>query len=175
MGTHRIADSFGFGLIGPSISTVAVGIVIILMLSAGCVSGGITRESTPQSTPVVKPSILPTSIDQRTLETINPCVGWWCSLNGAVYQKEVGSENELENAVVTLSQASYCSPSKGQQEVITGPDGIFEFSVYVHDTDTFWIMVDLDGYTPTRKSITGFDCLYCSCPSIEIILYPSDE
>ena len=62
----------------------------------------------------------------------------------------------------------------GDHETVTGPDGTFAFDVYLHDTDSFLIEVEHDGYEPTSLLIGGFDCLYCSCPPIEIVLEPPE-
>jgi hypothetical protein len=71
-----------------------------------------------------------------------------------------------------LSHVSHCSPTRGQQLAHTGPDGRFGFEVFLHDTDTFLIAVEQNGYEPVRQSIGGFDCLYCVCPPVEIVLKP---
>jgi hypothetical protein len=75
---------------------------------------------------------------------------------------------------VELSHLSYCSPTRGQHKTTTSPGGGFGFEVFLHDTDTFLIQVERDGYEPVRRSIGGFDCLYCACPPLEIVLQPLD-
>ena len=102
--------------------------------------------------------------------TPDPCTGWWCTLSGIVYADTAAPGHELEGAVVQLSQSSHCSPTKGHHETTTGPDGSFEFEVYLHDTDGFTIRVEWQGYEPASQSFGGFDCLFCSCPPFEIVL-----
>jgi hypothetical protein len=104
--------------------------------------------------------------------TPDPCIGWRCILEGVVYADAASSGNELAGTLVQLSHVSYCSPTRGQYETTTGPDGGFGFEVFLHDTDTFLIQVEQDGYEPVRQSIGGFDCLYCACPPVEIVLEP---
>ena len=83
---------------------------------------------------------------------------------------EVG--NALSGVVVSLSQASHCSPTRGEQEAVTGEDGTFSFEVFLHDTDGFYFKVELDGYQEGVTSFGGFDCLYCACEPVEIVLQP---
>jgi hypothetical protein len=82
------------------------------------------------------------------------------------------SGNELAGILVELSHVSFCSPTSGEHETTTGPDGGFGFEVFVHDTDTFGIQVEQEGYEPVRQSVGGFDCLYCTCPLVEVVLEP---
>ena len=119
----------------------------------------VTFASTPTCTPSSEATPSPTM-----------CTGWMCTLGGVVYANKAESGQELEGVMVRLSQFSYCSPTSGQHETITDPEGIFEFDLYIHDTDKFLIEVELDGYKPASQSLGGFDCLYCNCPPIEIIL-----
>jgi hypothetical protein len=72
----------------------------------------------------------------------------------------------------TAESYSNCAPTSGQHETITGPNGEFEFEVYVHDTDMFRIEIEQDGYEAVRQSVGGFDCLFCTCPLFEIVLQP---
>jgi len=74
---------------------------------------------------------------------------------------------------VQLGQFSYCSPTSGQYQILTGPDGTFEARLFFHDTDRIWIQVESEGYASTRWDSTAFDCLYCSCSAspIEILLH----
>jgi hypothetical protein len=130
-----------------------------------------TPVHTPMPTDTPTPEFLPTPVP---IATPTSCTGWRCTLRGVVYVNAAGSGNELKDVLVKLSQSSYCSPTSGQHETTTGPDGTFEFDVYIHDTDTFWIRVELDGYEPASQSLGGFDCLYCSCPPVEIVLQPLD-
>lgn len=112
----------------------------------------------------------PTSVPATA--TPDPCVGWSCTLEGIVYVDAAGPGNESAGTLVELSHMSYCSPTRGQYETTTGSDGGFKFEVFLHDTDTFLLQVEQDGYEPVRESVGGFDCLYCACPPVEIVLEP---
>jgi len=125
-----------------------VSLASILCLLVGCASN-------------VQPTATPTS-----------CTGWDCTLKGVVYVDAISPGNELAGTVVELSHFSNCAPTRGQHTTITGPNGEFEFEVYVHDTDTFRIQIEQDGYEPARQSVGGFDCLFCTCPLFEIVLQP---
>lgn len=94
--------------------------------------------------------------------------------SGVVYADAAGPGHEVDGLVVQLSQSSYCSPTKGHRETTTGPDGSFEFEIYLHDTDGFTIRVEQEGYESASQSFGGFDCLFCSCPPFEIVLKSSD-
>jgi hypothetical protein len=89
-----------------------------------------------------------------------------------VYEGENIPGNELGGVLVNLSQFSYCSPTRGEYELVTGEDGTFAFEVFLHDTDSFNFKVELDGYQTWEHAFGGFDCLYCSCPPVEIVLQP---
>ena len=135
---------------------VFTGIVAILLLLVGCNSTSKTvMTHTSQPSPMPSPTW---------------CVGWNCILRGVVYADEVGTGNELESVKVELSQKSYCSPTIGRHEAITNPDGEFEFEVYIHDTDIFRIEAEEAGYEQGNKFFGGFDCLFCSCYPLEIVL-----
>jgi len=124
------------------------------------------------TTPPPQASQTPTQKISTPTFTPTSCTGWNCTIEGVVYAGEVASGNELGGALVALSQFSYCSPTQGEQETVTDEDGIFTFEVYLHDTDSFHFKVELDGYLPAEYSFGGFDCLYCSCSSLEIVLQP---
>lgn len=125
-----------------------VGLASILCLLVGCASN-VLLTATPTS-----------------------CTGWECTLKGVVYVDAASPGNELAGTVVELSHFSNCAPTSGQHETITGPNGEFEFEVYVHDTDMFRIQIEQDGYEAVRQSVGGFDCLFCTCPLFEIVLQP---
>jgi hypothetical protein len=142
---------------------------VVLSFLAGCAVLGDaptpTRVATP--TPTTAPTFTP-----------DPCTGWWCTVTGVVYAESTDSGNELEGVTVTLYQTSYCSPTSGQQQTETGPDGGFEFSdVFFHDTDRIRIQFESEGYESARWDSTGLYCLYCSCfgPSLEIVLYVAPD
>ena len=106
-------------------------------------------------------------------ETPDPCTGWWCAVRAVVYADGIQSGNELAGASVTLGQFSYCSPTSGQHQATTDPDGTFEFSeVFFHDTDRIWIKVKAEGHESTGWESTDHYCLYCSCfgSPIEMVL-----
>jgi len=140
--------------------------VLITLFLGSCVPSNPTRE-TPASVSALTPTGTPCSIATPTL-----CSGWNCSLEGVVFTNAAGLGNELAGVKVHLQQISWCSPTKGEHETITGPDGAFRFNVYLHDTDSFLLELAVEGYQPLRQKIGGFDCLYCACPPIEIILQP---
>jgi hypothetical protein len=131
-------------------------LLLVLMSLAGCVP------SEPPDTPA------PTDIPTPDLSEY--CIGWDCAMDGVVYAGEAIAGNELEGVLVQLSQYSNCSPTRGEHEAVTGPNGEFSFEVYLHDTDSFRFNVDVDGYEPAQVSFGGFDCLYCSCLPVEIVL-----
>jgi len=106
--------------------------------------------------------------------TPDPCTGWWCTATGVVVAETTRSGYESEGATVTLRHTSYCSPTSGQHQATTRPDGRFEFSdVFFHDTDGIRIQVELEGYEPAQWNSTDFGCLYCSCfgSPLEIVLH----
>ena len=108
--------------------------------------------------------------------TITPtlCSGWQCTLEGVVYQGSATPGKEMSGIQVSLKQVSNCSPTAGDQQARTDEDGRFSFDVYLHDTDSFVFEASEAGYQPARLKMGGFDCLYCSCSQIEIILHPEE-
>ncbi|MEJ2736858.1 MAG: hypothetical protein P8189_25390 [Anaerolineae bacterium] len=146
---------------------------MVLCLLVGC--GG-APESTPgpaaQPVPTSRPTLPPSPASVTRTATPDPCTGWECTLRGVVYVDAASAGNELASVRVGLSHVSYCSPTRGDHETTTGPDGGFGFEVFLHDTDTFWIRVEQEGYEPARQSVGGFDCLYCACPPVELVLQP---
>jgi hypothetical protein len=127
-------------------------LVIMLLVTYACIS------ITPTPPP---PTITPTM-----------CTGWSCTLQAVVYLGSATPGKELANQPVNLKQISNCSPTRGEQEITTGTDGVASFEIYLHDTDSFLFSVTADGYQPAEVKLGGFDCLYCSCPPVEIILQP---
>jgi hypothetical protein len=140
--------------------------VIITIFLGGCVP------SNPMWITPTLVTALPPTWTPYLIETPTVCSGWNCSLEGVIYANAASLGSELAGVKVHLQQISWCSPTKGEYETITGHDGIFRFEVYLHDTDTFWIELAVEGYQPVRQAIGGFDCLNCACPPIEIILQP---
>ena len=132
----------------------------LLLFLIGCTV--LDHTPVPPNTPIKSSSAAPTF-------TPDMCTGRQCTLTGVVFSEVIQPGSELEGAAVTLLQTSWCSPTKGQQQATTDVDGTFEFSVYVHDTDSFRLTVEMDGYELAQQLIGGFDCLYCHCPPIEIV------
>ncbi len=156
-----------------------VGLAAILLLLAGCtpsseatVSPAGEAASTPISTSTPAPSDTTTPTTVRATAPPDYCMGWTCTLKGIVYVNAATPGNELPGVQAKLSQFSNCSPTEGEHETVTGPDGTFQFEIYLHDTDTFWFDVEEEGYEPVRVKIGGFDCLFCHCPPVEIVLKP---
>ena len=145
---------------------VASAIIIIFLV--GCMP------SNPMWITPALATALPPSWTPYSFKTPTTCSGWNCSLEGVIYANAASISNELAGVTVHLKQISWCSPTKGEYETITGNDGTFKFEMYLHDTDTFWIELAVEGYQPVRQAIGGFDCLYCACPPMEIILQPME-
>jgi len=135
------------------------GAVSLLFVLLGC-----NYLSKIGSTPTVSPSPPPSPPLS--------CMGWDCTLRGVVYAGEAAPGNELGGVKVSLSHHSNCSPTRGEHEAITDTDGVFEFDVYVHDTDSFRFEIEHDGYKPAGVFFGGFDCLFCSCKNLEFVLEP---
>ena len=146
----------------------------IALFVAGCTAvqytPTFTYRHTLQPTWTSHPTKMPSSTPDPTQEFFRNCVGWQCFLKGVVYEGTASPGNELAGIAVRLSHHSFCSPTSGEHETTTGINGEFSFPVYVHDTDTFWIEAEIGGFEPVRQSIGGFDCLYCSCPPMMIVL-----
>ncbi len=102
--------------------------------------------------------------------TPDPCTGWDCTLTGTIYQDLAREDNRLIGIPITLWQVSHCSPTAGEHESVSGVDGQFSFDVFLHDTDSFLISVEAENYSPLSLKFGGFDCLYCSCAPMELIL-----
>ncbi len=124
-----------------------------------CLTGCSLFETTPAPTTI--PTLAPTT---EPTFTPDPCTGWWCPVTGVVYGETAGLGNGLKGATVTLVQTSYCSPTRGQHQSATGPDGRFELSeVFFHDTDWIRIKVEAEGYASAEWDSVDFYCYYCSC------------
>ena len=147
---------------------------LAMLLLASC------RPSSLVLNPPVTPSPLParstattTPIEVPTSDPSLTCPGWSCTLTGVVVQGEAEAGTAIEGVEVRLSQFSYCSPTTGQQVTLTDSDGNFAFDVYLHDTDSLTVRVELEGYPTADDSLSGFDCLSCGCGPIELVLTPS--
>ena len=120
-------------------------------------------QRTPTLTPLPEPSDTPTP-------TIVGNLGWR-KVTGVVYAESVGPGRELSGVLVECSQFSYV-PHEGScapYQVTTGPDGAFEFDVFVHDTDQITLSGGKPGYAPAEHRITGFDCVG-ACPTVDLVL-----
>jgi len=140
-------------------------IFFLSLLLAGCnlnviINRQLNEPAAPSTTPT-NPMLSPTPTF---------CTGWNCEITGIVSAGAAEPSNQFVSETVTLSQISWCSPTSGEQETQLDVDGRFSFEVYIHDTDSFNIYVDIEEYRPEKIQFGGFDCLYCNCPPIEIIL-----
>lgn len=133
--------------------TTAAVLLITIFLIASC------APASPAAAPVAT-------------HTPDPCTGWECELGGLVYYEDALPGQEAERVTVHLEQVSNCSPTRGLQQTRTNGKGEFTFQVFLHDTDSFWFEINLEGYQPARVSLGGFDCLYCACQPLEIVLQP---
>ena len=149
-----------------------------ILLLGGC-------RSSPEATPT--PPLEPAPTVTHTPTTIPPtvthtpttspptftpdfCIGWHCTITGVVYAETASPGSELAGVLVELNQYSNCSPTRGEQETITDEGGNFAFEVFLHDTDGFNFKVELEGYEPAKTSFGGFDCVFCACQPVEILL-----
>ena len=151
-----------------------------ILLLGGCRS---SPEATPTPSPETSPTVTYTPTTSPPSVTHTPttspppftpdfCIGWNCTITGVVYAGAADPGSELAGVLVELNQYSNCSPTRGEQETITDEGGNFTFEVFLHDTDGFNFRVELEGYEPAKTSFGGFDCLYCSCQTVEIVLQP---
>ena len=142
-----------------------LGSIVVLLFLSGCV----ILEVIPAPTSIATPTLT-----NAPTFTPDPCTGWWCIVTGVVYAETTHFGNESEGVTVTLHQSSYCSPTSGQHQTTTDPDGRFEFSyVFFHDTDRIRIQVESEGYESAQWDSTDFYCLYCNCfgSPLEIVLH----
>lgn len=133
--------------------------LLIYFLMSGCAPT--FHNEAPADIQPSAPSLTPTQ-----------CTGWHCTLEGVVFREEPLPDNEAAGLPVELTQISWCSPTAGDTQTITDPDGHFAFEVYLHDTDSFVISASAVGYQSARVKFGGFDCLYCACEPLEIVLLP---
>jgi hypothetical protein len=103
------------------------------------------------------------------------CQGWNCEITGTLYEGSAESDNQVPQVEISLSQFSYCSPTAGEQNVISGPDGEFSFEVFLHDTDTLTFVIEDHRWDPFQAQVMGMDCLYCSCTPLDLVMDPSDD
>jgi hypothetical protein len=83
-------------------------------------------------------------------------------------------ERFIGEATVMLRQTSYCSPTRGEHHAKTNEQGEFKFELFIHDTDGILLQVESIGFLPWEDSLAGMDCLFCSCPPLEIVLEKTD-
>jgi hypothetical protein len=145
-------------------------LVSLLVLACGCSPGGgparVDRPDAPVSAGGSSESTAPTP-------TEDPCTGWSCTVAGRVRPSPGHSVTELNETTVTLSQASYCSRTRGAHQVSTAVDGSFEFrDIFFHDTDRIQISARGASGAEGQWDSTGQYCLYCICfaSPVEIIL-----
>jgi hypothetical protein len=145
-----------------------LGVVLLLSSLVGCVA------------PDVEPTLLATvtsepgddSLAVTAAPTPDSCTGWQCTVTGLVYAGQIGAGNEFQGALVTLDHSSNCSPTRGEHQATTGPDGTFEFQVFFHDTDMVRLWVEAEGFSQAEWDSRDIYCYYCSCWSapLEIVL-----
>lgn len=143
-------------------------LIVSVIILVGCAPLSTAEQGT------IKPTEPPSQASETPTSTPDPCTGWVCTIEGTVYAGEAKPGNELVGVMVKLDQFSYCSPTKGEQEVVTGEDGGFAFEVFLHDTDGFKFEAVFDGYMLGKARFGGFDCLYCACQPVEIVLMPAE-
>ncbi len=133
--------------------------ILVCLFLVGCSTGIQTPSPPPSPTP-------------------DPCTGWWCTATGIVYAGKVKPGSELEGAIITLNQSSYCSPTNGQRETVSGSDGKFEFGeIFFHDTDGIRIEVAYEGYEMTQWDTKPLGCLHCDCfvLPLEVLLQDAND
>ena len=145
-------------------------VLAVSVLLIGCQIPDAKPDEQPRQSSVPNGTIGITSLPKQTSSPTPDCIGWSCEINGIVYSGAVEPGNELAGVAVAFYQISWCSPTAGKQETQTNSNGSFSFEVFVHDTDTYRIQIDVDGYQTAEIMMGGFDCLFCSCPLVEIVL-----
>lgn len=114
------------------------------------------------------------STNIKTNPTPTSCTGMNYTIKGAVYAGSVDSANALSGVPVSFSQHSNCSPTAGEQTAFTAEDGSFEFRVYIHDTDSFNFLAEMDGFEAASARTGGFDYLASSRLPVVLVLHPSE-
>ncbi len=163
---------------------------LFLVLLSACRPGEVSQPSaTPAATPHTAPSALTPTLPPNQVATPtwtaapistgtptpSPAgdIGWR-KVRGVVYAEAATPGHELAGALVECSQFSYvpregsCAPYR----VTTGPNGVFEFDVFVHDTDTITLAAQKPGYGPAERRLVGVDC-FGSCPPVDLVLLKS--
>jgi len=161
---------------------------VFFMLLTGCS----TPQPTVADTPLVAPSrseptaTLPkttttedTSSDQKTHPPITAtptvCTGWRRSVSGTVYDQEAVPGHELEGVEVTLTQISSCSTTAGEYQMVTDPDGAFQFkTLYIHDMDAIDILIKHEGYQTYKVKMSGLE-IFKQGSTFNIILEPLSQ
>jgi hypothetical protein len=142
-----------------------------LLLSNACHPRQITPTMNIETTQPSSPSAA------ADTPTPNPCTGWTCEVEGVVYAQSPNPGNELGGISLTLIHNSNCSPTQGQYQGISNPDGSYSFPEdFFHDTDRVRILVDQEGYNAWDWDSAGQYCYYCTCfnQPIQAILQVED-
>ena len=124
------------------------------------------------------PTIDGSPIQATSTPTPDPCTGWTCDVNGALYNQSAQPGNELAGIELTLIHSSNCSPTRGEHSSQTNTDGAFSFGqIFFHDTDRIRIQIDADGSAQTVWDSSGIYCFFCSCfeDPLQIVLLPIPE
>jgi hypothetical protein len=162
---------------------------LLLVLLSACRLGEAPQPSATPAAPPASPStqtptpspdqvVTPTRTPVPTLtSTPTPApagdIGWR-KVKGVVYAETATVGHEVAGALVKCSQFSYfpreesCAPYR----VTTGSDGVFEFDVFVHDTDSITLVAQKPGYGPAERRIRGIDC-FGNCPPVDLALLES--
>lgn len=161
-------------LSGDPIRSTALKFVFLLaaILMGACIP------KTPTPTLEDLPTTDSSAIQGTSTPTPDPCTGWTCDVNGAVYDQSAQPGNELAGIELTLIHSSNCSPTRGEHFTQANSDGVFAFDqIFYHDTDRIRIQIDIDGSAQTVWDSSGNYCFFCSCfeDPLEIVLFPIPE
>ena len=74
---------------------------------------------------------------------------------GTVYDASSGLEKPVASAWVTYDHFSY--QGGGTDCAVTDEYGGYEFTLLVHDTDTFEVSVQAEGFAPFKRRFTGME------------------